>query len=225
MLGEISERREDQKGLTLPCIRSHLALFQGVTWTLPHRGNFSSTSLNMARFFSFANPLFRKKKQQPILPLSTVAIGVPNATQIFRTSIGINVQQQQTPFGTIRHIVQSGLNIVTPQSHAILSGLRQQAVSQHKQAMSRAFYFGARQSAGTQLGFSASSGQGWQQTVKNLYPQGQTPLGAMLSAMSGGIDDPVFKFRDKGDPKNDPDYYTEDEIQPPDVTDYTEVKF
>ncbi|KKN12644.1 hypothetical protein LCGC14_1014360 [marine sediment metagenome] len=47
----------------------------------------------------------------------------------------------------------------------------------------------------------------------------------MLSAMSTGVDDPVFKFWDKGDPINDPDYYTEDEIQPPDVTDYTEVKF
>ncbi|MBW8034166.1 MAG: hypothetical protein FVQ79_00415 [Planctomycetes bacterium] len=192
----------------------------------------------MSKFFSFANLLFRKKKQQPIFPLSTAAIGVPNATQIFRTSIGLNIQQQQTPFGTIRYAVQSGLNIVTPQSHAILSGLRQQAVSQHKQAMSRAFYFGAGTqlgfsgqssalgvSAGTQLGFSGVTAQGWKQTVKNLYPQGQTPLGAMMSNMSGGIDDPVFKFWDKGDPMNDPDYYTEDEIEPPDVTDYTEVKF
>ena len=95
--------------------------------------------------------------------------------------------------------------------------------------MPRAFYFGApsqpRHSAGTQLGYSAPSGQSWQQTVKNLYPQGQTPLGAMMSAMSGGINDPVFKFWDKGDPMNDPDYYTEDEIEPPDVSDYTEVKF
>ncbi len=47
----------------------------------------------------------------------------------------------------------------------------------------------------------------------------------MMSNMSPGIDDPVFKFWDKDDPKNDPEYYLDEEIQPPDVSDYTEVKF
>ena len=131
----------------------------------------------------------------PTTPIIYAGPGSPNYTQIFTTPIGVNVKQVQTPHGN--------LNIATSaQYHAV----KKAALTQHSIAMQKALLFGTPT-------FPNPT------TIQNLYPSGSP----FLSTLKGGnINDPPFHFRNTEE--LDPEYYTDDQIIPHDLTGYQQIE-
>ncbi len=140
---------------------------------------------------------------------SSPAFSAPstNLTQIFKTPIGVSVKQVQTPHGN--------LNIVSSSQYNALLG---QKLQQHKQQLQNALFFG---SAATPPVFPNPT------TMQNLYPSG-SPFFSAIRGMKGNTSRPTHAWIDDIDEDyvnlNDPEYYTDDEIIPHDLTGYQQIE-
>jgi len=145
----------------------------------------------------------------PTTPIIYAGPGSPNYTQIFTTPIGVNVKQVQTPHGN--------LNIATSAQY---QAAKKAALTQHSIAMQKAMLFGSPTTPKAPTFPNPT-------TMQNLYPSG-TPFLSAVRGIKGNTGRPTFTFIDDIDEDyidlNDPEYYTDDQIIPHDLTGYDEVK-
>lgn len=167
--------------------------------------------------------------------------GVGNAQQVTRArNILSNALSSSIPTSPIGGMSQAAATIQTPSSS--FQQLRQQAAQQHIQNLQRALYFGSatspRPSGMTYGQFNSAMSALFQHSPG----PNTTPLQQMMSNMSGQVRGSKFNWHpqfnwhprpsliimddlEENDPTQDPEYYTDAEVRPPDVADYTKVNF
>ena len=173
----------------------------------PRSAGKSQSFKSSAGIIPVLNAMAASGSSSPILAPYTSY--VQNITQIFTTPIGLNVKQIQTPYGN--------LNIATSAQY---QAAKKAALTQHSIAMQKAMLFGSPTTPKAPTFPNPT-------TMQNLYPSG-TPFLSAVRGIKGNTGRPTFTFIDDIDEDyidlNDPEYYTDDQIIPHDLTGYDEVK-